>query len=89
MPAIIAFALILFGLQPVAAFYCSEPDKPYCVDGYGKFDDEWEYRSCRSELENFKSETEEFVECLKQAADEARDEYREAVAAFNRRARGY
>ena len=86
----ITIALVVLGGKPAAAFYfCSEPTKPYCVDRYDKFDDEWEYRRCRSELESFKSQTEEFVECLKRAADEALNEYRRAVQSFNRRARGY
>lgn len=88
--SILAFSItvaILSLITAASAESCSEPSKPYCAEDYGSFSDQSEYEDCRSEMDSFKSETEDYLECLKRAADEASDEYQEAVDSFNNRVR--
>ena len=80
--------------------YCSEPSAPYCATSYGSFDDEYDFESCKREMENYKDEVERYISCRNDEAQEAIDEanidnrkassaYSEAVDSFNRRAGGY
>lgn len=69
-----------------AAMFCSEPSSPYCADSYGAFSDEYAFRSCRSDMESYANEVNDYVECLGRASDEAIDEYNNAVESFNDRA---
>lgn len=66
---------------------CSEPSSPYCVNAYGAFKSRSEYESCKSELESFKSETLDYLGCLKKKSQEAIDEHSSAVDNFNMRVR--
>ena len=84
-----SLALIVTLVVPTAAWgFCSEPSAPYCATGFGQFDDDGAFEDCRSEMESFKSEVEDYVECLKRKGEEAVDEYNNAVEEFNNRARG-
>ena len=78
---------------------CSEPSVPYCASKYGAFDDQDEFRRCKSEMESYQSEAQDFLSCVKREADDVLsslkrksdrviDEYNGAVESFNRRARG-
>jgi hypothetical protein len=67
--------------------YCSEPTAPSCVDGYGKFNEEYEFQRCRNDVESFRSDTEEYLSCLRRKGEEARTNFSNAVDSFNRRAR--
>lgn len=78
-----------------AAAYCSKPDAPYCASEYGAFDGEDEFDRCKSEMNSYQSEVEDFISCLnreiedlKRQGGSAADEYEDAVASFNRRAQG-
>jgi hypothetical protein len=73
----------------VSYAYCTKPDAPYCATQYGKFEDQYEFDRCKNEVENFKSEVEDFLSCQKRENQQAIDDYNEAVESFNRRARGY
>ncbi len=92
---IIGCAIWTISVLPAVA--CSEPSAPYCANSYGAFDDEGEFDSCKRELENYKSDVEDFIRCNKREAQEAIDnasransraieEFNEAVESFNRRA---
>lgn len=96
---LVLIASCLLVVRPARA-YCSEPSAPYCATSYGSFDDEDDFDSCKRDMENFRSEVEDYNQCLaneaRRAIDEARqkqqaalDEYNDAVSSFNRRARGY
>lgn len=87
-PTILASALFLATVQPLNA-YCSRPDAPYCATSFGNFDDEYEFEQCKSEMEIYQSEIEDFLACQKRENQQAIDEYNEAVESFNRRVRGY
>lgn len=67
---------------------CSKPDAPSCASDFGRFDDDTDFQSCKSEMENYKSEIEDFLDCLKRENEEAIEEYNDAVRSFNDRARG-
>jgi hypothetical protein len=75
-------------IGPVSA-YCSKPDAPHCATGYGKFDDQYDFDRCRSEMQNYRDEVETILECQKRESQQVLNDYNEAVESFNRRARGY
>jgi len=83
--AILSIALV----GDAAHASCDKPDAPYCATTYGEFDDQDAFEACKSEMENYKTEVEEYLECQKRQSQAAIDEYNEAVESFNRRARGY
>ena len=74
-------------IKPACAF-CSKPNAPYCASGFGKFDDQHELDQCEREIENYRSEVDDYIACPKEQSQEALDEYNETVDSFNRRARG-
>lgn len=87
--AYLAVAAIWLLASPAQAYlFCSEPDEPYCLDQIGGFEDEWEFSRCRDEVEQFVDETQDFVECLARAQEEADDAVREAIEKFNCMAEG-
>lgn len=93
---VVGLAMWATSVLPAGA-YCSEPSAPYCANSYGAFENEDEFNSCKSELESYKSDVEEFTGCNKREAQEAIDkaqraneeaigEFNEVVESFNRRA---
>ncbi|RWN98692.1 hypothetical protein [Mesorhizobium sp.] len=85
------------GVSPALA-YCSEPSAPYCATSYGSFNEQYEFESCKQEMESYQSEVEDFLSCnnreaqdaidtAKRANDNAISEYDNAVQSFNSRAR--
>ncbi|WP_246805702.1 hypothetical protein [Rhizobium leguminosarum] len=71
--------LIAVGDADRAWAYCSEPTAPSCVNGYGKFDDQYDFDNCKRNVENFKSEIESFVDCKRREINEANDEAEQAA----------
>lgn len=80
---------VLLALASTAHAYddCSEPEKPWCVQRYGAFDDEDDFNRCRSQIMSYRSEVEDYLSCLKENSGEATSEYDDAVSSFNRRAK--
>ena len=73
---------------------CSEPDAPSCATRSGAFEDEYDFDRCKRDMRSYRSEVEDFLDCvrrdreeLKRQGDEAASEYNDAVNSFNRRAR--
>lgn len=103
-PMLLAALIALCGnlaLPSIAFAYCSEPSAPYCATGYGAFSDEYQFNSCKREMESFASEADDYISCradeatqiAQDAADDAKrdadsiiNSYNDAVASFNRRA---
>ncbi|CAI9403664.1 hypothetical protein ANOBCDAF_04464 [Pleomorphomonas sp. T1.2MG-36] len=54
----------------------------------GKFDSEWEFNSCKSEMESYQNDVDSYVRCLSRESSSVIDEYNEAVERFNCYARG-
>jgi hypothetical protein len=67
---------------------CSEPTAPSCATNIGEFDDDYDFRQCKSEMESYQSEVEDYLTCQKRRSQDVIDEYNETVESFNRRARG-
>lgn len=61
--------------------WCSEPSTPWCLDQ--QFYDEFAADKCRSDVEFFIRETEDYVKCLNKGAEEAVEKSNEAVDRFN------
>lgn len=70
-------------LPATAHAYCSEPSKPYCVDGFNTFTDEFSFDSCVSDMQGYQRDVEDYVSCLQNAAEEATSEYADTVERFN------
>lgn len=66
------------GFPSFAMAYCSEPSAPSCATGYGSFDGEWEFDSCKRDMESYQSEVEAFYQCNKRQAQEFVDKAEEA-----------
>lgn len=78
--------IVVAGLLPTSVFaLCFEPSAPYCASSYGPFDSEWEFDSCRRDMDTYLDELQEHVQCVQ---DDAMDQYQDAVDSFNRRAGG-
>jgi hypothetical protein len=45
--------------------FCFRPDAPYCASRYGGFDEEYDFSRCRREMESYRSDVEDFLDCLK------------------------
>ena len=80
-------AVPLFLVAQPAMAYCSRPATPSCPV-LGKFDSEWEFNSCKSEMESYQSDVDSYVSCLSRESSSVIDEYNEAVERFNCYARG-
>jgi hypothetical protein len=78
MTYIVTLAACAFASSSAWA-YCSEPSAPSCANGYGSFQDQWEFDSCKGDMEGFKSEIEDFVSCKQREVDEANDAARAAA----------
>jgi hypothetical protein len=81
-----ATAVLVVSFQPASARSCYEPSVPYCASSYGAFDDEDDFRRCKSDMESYQSEVEDYLSCLRKSSNEVLDEYNTAVDNFNRRA---
>jgi hypothetical protein len=73
--------------QVDAAMFCSEPSKPYCLDSFGDFSDQWEFEKCRSEVEGFVQKSKRYAECLSEARSDAVEKANTVVERFNCKAR--
>ena len=85
-----AAAMLLFVLmaQPASAIgYCSRPTAPSCPM-MGKFNNDWEFNSCKSEMNSYQNDVERYGDCLAQEQSAVIREYNEAVERFNCYARG-
>ena len=81
--AMIGPAAAGFGtMQPT----CFEPDPPWCLNGSLK--SEYEFESCRTQMEHYVREVNDYVRCLDRAQDAAIRESNEAVRRFNCKAKG-
>ena len=71
-----------------AQMYCSRPNKPYCIDSFGTFDDEWSFDNCRRDMEQYLREIDYYVDCLIMEQDDAITEANRTVDRFNCKAEG-
>jgi len=66
---------------------CYKPADPGCPI-LGKFEDRLSYDMCRSQMETYQSEVDDYLRCLKKDAAETLEEYNRSVKRFNCVARG-
>lgn len=59
--------------------YCSKPSQPYCASSYSDFSDEYEFNSCKRDMENYQQEVDSYVRCLQRNLDAAIEEAKDAV----------
>ena len=74
--------------QGSAHAFCTKPTAPSCATRFGEFDDQDDFETCQRRMRSYKDETQTFLECQRTESQEAIDGYNDAVARFNRRARG-
>jgi hypothetical protein len=90
--ALLVIAYIGAPSRSFAFMICTEPSEPSCVSMYGKFDSEWEFTSCKSDVQSYISELSDWVECLQkdvnQKSAEAKEKADEIVKQFNCKANG-
>jgi hypothetical protein len=85
--AVLAMVLVWL-IQPAAAIgYCSRPTAPSCPM-MGKFDSDWEFNSCKSEMQSYQDDVERYGRCLAEEQAAVIREFNEAVERFNCYARG-
>lgn len=87
--AILLLCFLAFAAPARALSFCMEPTPPTCVDSLDTYgtSDQWEFDSCRSEIENFKQELESYIDCLKDKIDDLIAEYNALVRKYNCKAR--
>lgn len=86
--SLLVASLMVVSMPTIAAAYCSKPDAPYCATRYGPFDDQYDFDRCKREMQSYRDDVQSFLSCLKRESDQTINDYNDAVASFNRRARG-
>jgi hypothetical protein len=67
---------------------CYEPSEPTCVSDDFAFRSDWGFQSCRSQVERFRSEVEEYLDCQRRNQRSAIEALNATIERFNCRARG-
>jgi hypothetical protein len=85
-----AIGILLAGPLQAA---CTKPDAPACATQTGAFVDVSDFDRCRIQMFSYQGGVEAFAACLQQEGqssqeEAARDELKNTLAQFNRRARG-
>jgi hypothetical protein len=85
-------ALLMLGIaasaDAITLRRCFEPVEPFCQRDASTFRSDWRFQSCRAEVERFRAEVQEFLDCQRRNAREASDALDQVIEAFNCRARG-
>jgi hypothetical protein len=67
---------------PAYAWICSKPDKPFCLSMLGSAD-KATFSMCRAEVERYRQDVIEFVQCATREQNDAADELKQVIANFN------
>ncbi len=67
-------------MAPSLAQACFEPSPPSCLHWLSKDSETYEIEMCRTSVERFRQDMEDYVECV---ADEAAEEVRKVVRRYN------
>jgi len=67
---------------------CHEPPRPFCQETDLAFQADWQFQMCRSEVENFRVQVQEFLDCQRRNEREAVEALNRVIEQFNCRARG-
>lgn len=82
-PLIACIGLLAIVVPNFAFAFCVEPTAPYCVNSFGSFSDEWEFKRCRSDMESYASDVDDFSSCIQR---ELKDEIQNLVDEAQRKA---
>jgi hypothetical protein len=82
------FFAIAVSADSAKALYCSKPSAPFCVNGSGYFDDQYELDNCKRQVESFIDDANEYAECLDEEKQEVINEANEVISEFNCRIEG-
>ena len=86
MRTFLTISLLSLSLAEPANAQCREPTKPYCVNRYIPFESEWDFESCKSDMERYKGDVEIYAQCLTKQIEAAYAQYNEAVRDFDHQA---
>lgn len=59
----------MLSCAPAYAF-CIQPSAPSCATNFGSFPSEWEFDSCKRDMESYRSEIDTFIQCRQRDVDE-------------------
>jgi hypothetical protein len=76
----------IFVQTSIALAGCVAPVAPSCLERPALFSDQHEFDECRQTVETFRSETKEYLLCLRSEVSGALDRFNDAVDRFNQRA---
>lgn len=82
-------AFLLAACVPIAQAqsYCSEPAEPSCISMLGISRDKFTFQLCRDEVEHYRQEVQDYVECLRDDQEDAIAQLNEVIERFNTCAR--
>jgi hypothetical protein len=67
---------------------CHEPPRPFCQENDTDFQTDWRFQMCRSEIESFRIQVQEFLDCQRRNEREVVESLNRVIEQFNCRARG-
>jgi hypothetical protein len=80
---ILAASLLSLPAQALSLRRCTEPTEPYCLSLSSEFRSQYDFSSCRSSVESFRSEAQSYRECLRRNDREVVEEVNRVVRKFN------
>jgi hypothetical protein len=76
-------ALTVLIADTVHAFTtCYEPNNPRCPI-LGEFSDDFEFEMCKGQMDRYRRDVEDYLECLDKTKEATIEEYNRAVKRFN------
>lgn len=83
MTRLLLFGLLVLLASPAQALlFCTRPDPPSCLISLGMAD-RYEFDFCRSQVESYRSDVQEYVACLRKEQNAVLEELGEAIRKFN------
>lgn len=76
---VLPIAASLIASTGTASAWCIEPSAPSCASNFGSFTDQFEFDICKSDMESYRSQLEEFARCRQREVDEANETAKRAV----------
>lgn len=73
--------------RPVMALMSKQIDRPkppLCATSFVSFSDQYQFQSCRSEMQDYQAKIERYGKCLEREYSEAISELNGAIESFNR-----
>jgi len=74
--------IVLFPFSTQALLFCTRPEPPWCLHSLGTAN-RFDFDSCRSEMETYRLNVQQYVACLRKEQSTVLDELDEAIRKFN------